>query len=85
MKGGASSRQRADQPTGEPRAAVPPGRRGQTWFTPEYVAWCKRHRLKPEKIAECVLHTWAMGHPGTYTVHIESRRPVVDGEFLDHE
>ena len=84
MKRGAISHGRASEPTAEPRT-VPQGRRGQTWFTPEYVAWCKRHRLKPEKIAECVLHTWAMGHPGTYTVHIESRRPVVDGEFLDRE
>ena len=64
---------------------MPPGRRGQTWFSPEYVAWCKRHRLKAEKIAECVLHTFALQHPGTNTVHIESRRPVVDGEFLDRE
>ena len=83
MKRGAS-RQQADTPPGAPRAVIP-GRRGQTWFSPEFSAWCKRHRLKPEKIAECVLHTFALRHPGTNTIHITSQRPIVDGEFLDRE
>ena len=84
MKRGASSRQQVDKATVEPSTA-PPGRRGQTWFSPEFLAWCKRHRLKPEKIAECVLHTFALRRPGTHTIHITSQRSIVDGEFLDRE
>ena len=67
------------------RATLPPGRRAQIGLSPEFLAWCKRHRLKPEKIAECVVHTFALQHPGTHTIHLSSQRPVVDGEFLDRE
>ena len=59
------------------------GRYGKNWYSPEFLLWCRRQRLKPERIAACVLHTMAL-ECGDRPVVIHSKKPLT-GDYFESE
>ena len=71
---------RGSLPGGKRRRVVPRikkvrGRWGKVWLSTEFVTWCKRRGYKPEGLADCIAHTFALENPGRVNI-IRRGRPV---------